>query len=441
MQRELADGLVLRTLSEGVASDRERLPAFYGTVNGEGDSQAVFEGLCTWTQDLINHHPQTSHDDIFVVVDPAHDDRIVSATLLIPQTWRYEEIPIAVGRPELVGTLPEYRARGLVRTLFNAVHERSAALGHQIQTITGIPYFYRQFGYTMALDLDEMATFPLHVPADPPPDTIPDFTLRAATTEDIADLSRWHNEMAATRLVTELRSPEEWRHEVVGHNHKSSVAKSYLIVVNNDGMGVGYIELGRNLFNRKKLYCYNYVIGQEASYLETFDDVMLAVRRYCLTEHGECPHLMLFGPGAHPALYQLVVRRWGGSVRQHGYKWYVRVADPIAFLRHIQPVLERRLEGSGANRYTGELKVGFYNLSGIALHFERGRIVDIITVQGKDGYDASFPWHLFWNIVFGDQTLDEIDAVVPDARANRTKGYVLLSALFPKKQSWVTGLS
>ena len=125
MQRELADGLILRTLSEGVASDRERLPAFYGAVNGEGDPEAVVEGLVAWTQDLINHHPQTSHDDIFVVVDPAHEDRIVSATLLIPQTWRYEEIPIAVGRPELVGTLPEYRGRGLVRTLFDAVHEVS----------------------------------------------------------------------------------------------------------------------------------------------------------------------------------------------------------------------------------------------------------------------------------------------------------------------------
>jgi hypothetical protein len=34
---------------------------------------------------------------------------------LISQIWAYEGIPFGVGRPELVGTLPEYRNRGLVR--------------------------------------------------------------------------------------------------------------------------------------------------------------------------------------------------------------------------------------------------------------------------------------------------------------------------------------
>ena len=72
---------------------------------------------------------------------------------LIPQTWTYEGIEFGVGRPELVGTAPEFRNRGLVRAQFDEVHKWSAERGHMVQVITGIPYYYRLFGYEMALDL------------------------------------------------------------------------------------------------------------------------------------------------------------------------------------------------------------------------------------------------------------------------------------------------
>ena len=80
--------------------------------------------------------------------------KIVSSLNLISQTWSYAGIPFGVGRPELVGMLPEYRNRGLVRLQFEVVHGWSAQRGELVQAITGIPYYYRQFGYEMGLDLD-----------------------------------------------------------------------------------------------------------------------------------------------------------------------------------------------------------------------------------------------------------------------------------------------
>ena len=141
MLKQLKDGLILRSLSEGYASDREQLPDFYASINTAGESDHVQDGIRHWTRDLMSGHPTTTPEDIFVAVDPTKDDMLVSATLLIPQTWRYENIDIAVGRPELVATHADYRSRGLVRVLFDAIHERSAALGHQMQAITGIPAF------------------------------------------------------------------------------------------------------------------------------------------------------------------------------------------------------------------------------------------------------------------------------------------------------------
>ena len=54
----------------------------------------------------------------------------------------------------MVATRPAYRKRGLVRAVFEMAHARSAAKGELVQVITGIPYFYRQFGYEYALDLE-----------------------------------------------------------------------------------------------------------------------------------------------------------------------------------------------------------------------------------------------------------------------------------------------
>src|SRR5215204_6521175 len=292
MQKQLADGLILRTLSEGVASDREQLPQFYADVNGEDEPVETQQMLRIWTRDLIERHPTTTLDDIFVVVDPAQDDRIASATLLIPQTWCYEGIPFAVGRPELVGTRPEYRGRGLVRTLFAAVHARSAELGHQLQAITGIPYFYRQFGYTMALELGYQAICPLYERSEPATDSQPAFTLRPATPDDIPNMMAWHDYLARTRLVTQLRSPEEWRYDLMGHSAGSDVSMDYQIIVNAANEGVGYLELFANRPEPYRITCSAYVVGERASYLESFGDVMQGIRQWAVAKFGECPALM-----------------------------------------------------------------------------------------------------------------------------------------------------
>ena len=97
-------------------------------------------------------HPTFNVRD-FTVVEDTTKGEIVSSLNLISQTWRYAGIPFGVGRPELVGTHPDYRHRGLVRAQFEMIHQWSAERGHKLQAITGIPYFYRKFGYEMALNL------------------------------------------------------------------------------------------------------------------------------------------------------------------------------------------------------------------------------------------------------------------------------------------------
>src|SRR6185436_18652111 len=108
--------------------------------------------------------------------------------------------PIRVGQPELIGTRTERRGSGLVRAQFELLHRRSAEQRHQMQVITGIPWFYRQFGYEFAI---ERGGGPLvHVEALQPPEPAPGWRVRPAGLGDIAFLMAAHTAAAMRSLVS-----------------------------------------------------------------------------------------------------------------------------------------------------------------------------------------------------------------------------------------------
>ena len=435
----LADGLVLRSLGEGYASDRDRLPDFYAMTNAEGEDEHVKEGVRLWIREFIYRHPTVTPDDLFVVVDPAQDEMIVSATLLIPQRWRYEDVLLKAGRPEMCGTHPDYRRRGLQRALFNAVHARSAALGHHLQGITGIPYFYRQFGYSMTFQLGYRAFFQLSALPEPSPEP-PVYSLRHATSDDIADITRWNENFAAQRLVTDAYTPAELLYEITGRHPGYYPHTDYHIIVDAAGQGVGYIVLLDALYTPYRLRCEAFVVGTESNYLAAFEPVMQAVKQWAVARYGHCPAMLALGCGLHDTLEPLIAYSPGGSFPPVEDAWYLRVPDAAAFLLHIRPVLERRLRGSGAHGYSGDLRIGFYDHSGLELRFQHGQLISVDSLNRTDGYDVQFPWHSFLNVVFGSHSVEDLHAVLPDVWPNG-KAVALLNILFPKRKSWLNGLA
>ena len=134
--RDLGSGLVMRRATR---EDADALSEFNANIHGE-DDDVDRKGVAAWTRDLLTRPHATFQPGDFTIVEEISTGRIVSSLCLIPQTWSYEEIEFGVGRPELVGTLPEFRGRGLVRTQFEEVHKWSAERGHMVQAITGIRY-------------------------------------------------------------------------------------------------------------------------------------------------------------------------------------------------------------------------------------------------------------------------------------------------------------
>ena len=97
-------------------------------------------------------------------------------------------------------------------SIFAALHERSAALGQPVQAITGIPYFYRQFGYEYALDLEGgRVAFPASIPAAPSGEPEP-YALRDATSADIPFIGALYASGVPVGQMEEVARNVDWRH-------------------------------------------------------------------------------------------------------------------------------------------------------------------------------------------------------------------------------------
>ncbi len=438
MKQVLESGLVLRSLSEGIQSDSDNLSQFYMDVfREEGDMDYEFIG--GWTDDLITgNHPIVTADDIWVVIDPEHDDKIVSALLLIPQTWRYEDIELPVGRVELVATDKDYRQRGLVRQLMTVAHERSVSLGHIMQGITGIQHYYRRFGYAMTINLGTGVQLPVSAIPKLKDDQKPKFTLRRATTEDIPNIQKWESYEQRDAGLSIIR---DWEYELNRRSRNTVITLQVFIIQMVDGDDVGFVSVHMDQIY-KSLDVWHYIMGETSSYLDTFDDVMRGIKSqadtfYADLDDDKYPVRIRFDSGVSPAVYTIIRKLDNGIVRDLIYTWYIRVEDLPAFIKHIAPVLEHRLAGSGANRFTGELKVGFYKLNGITITFADGKITEVVaSAMTQYEGDAALPYDTFLNILFGHRTRREMAYVLPDIYSNR-KAEILFESLFPKMRSMI----
>jgi predicted N-acetyltransferase YhbS len=142
--------------------------------------------------------------DYAVVVDGT---RVVSTLCLLRLHFALGDVVIPTGQPEFVVTHPNYRGRGLVRTLMDLVHGWSAERGDLLLVIAGIPYFYRQFGYDYGIPFPSERLVPPETKLDP----CDEWETRPATVDDIDAVRALQDEVQSK---ADLRLPferEVWR--------------------------------------------------------------------------------------------------------------------------------------------------------------------------------------------------------------------------------------
>jgi len=449
--QDLGGGLVLRWAT---AADRERLAEFNAQAfrNEEADAPQASYRAATLEM-MSGRHPLIGAEDFAYVEDTA-TSAIVSSACLLRQQWEYEGIPFVVGRPEYVATDAAYRNRGLIRALFAALHERSAALGDLAQGITGIPYFYRQFGYEYALELEGgRALLPPTLPTLSAGES-ESYTLRDATAADLPLIAALYDRERAGYAVSAMVPNEYWRYALLPfstpeHPGGEFDRKWWLrVIVDRTGATCGYVRTGTTLWD-DTLYVWDLAV-REGVPLRV---AALATLR-ALAATG--PHLIRAteATGQKGVRFAKIMLNFGGEhplyvalgaeiapLVSPPYAWYVRVPDLPAFLTLLAPALERRLAGSPMAAWSGEVRLDFYR-GGLRLTFEAGRLTTVAPWQRPiwgERQHASFPPLVFLQLLFGHRSLAALSAAFPDVRASGETA-ALLNALFPQRRSLVAML-
>ncbi|OGO73205.1 MAG: hypothetical protein A2Z49_09805 [Chloroflexi bacterium RBG_19FT_COMBO_56_12] len=438
--RDLGDGLVLRRANP---TDVEELSEFNGKLHGDNEPDA--RRVAAWTRDLFEKPHPTYEVGDFTIVEDTRSGKIVSSMNLISQTWSYGGIEFGVGRPELVGTHADYRNRGLVRAQFEAVHQWSAERGEPLQAITGIPYYYRLFGYEMAVNLDGgRAGYTVHVPRLKE-DEKESYAIRPALLADIPFMMELYELGSNRSLLACRRDAAVWQYEVGGKSAEN-VNRCVLFIV-EDLAGQPLAFFGTPPFTwGDMLPAQIYEVKPGVSW----NAVTPAVIRFLEKRHAELSalqeHPKLFGSfgfwlGEDHPVYHVIPHRL--PFTRKPYAWYLRVPDLPAFIRKIAPVLESRLEASYIPGYTGETRLTFYN-GGLRLAFENGKLSAAEQYQptpvGHEG-DAAFPELTFLQLLFGYRSLDELRTAFPDCWTWKDDAYVLLNTLFPRQPSQIWPVS
>ena len=433
LPRNLGNGLTLR---RSTPADAEPLADFYKMVMREPPATEPDELVAGWARDLLSgSHPTFGSDD-FTIVEEAATGRIVSAMNLISQNWTYDGIPFGVGRPELVGTEPEYRKRGLVRAQFEVIHAISAERGEMVQAITGIPNFYRQFGYEMAMSLGGGRQGNAATVAKLKEGEVEPFRLRPPVETDLPLVMELDAHAARQNLVYCPRDETLWRYELWGKSEKNGDRLNWFIIETTAGEPVGLLGSSIILWGTR-LASAQFELKPGVSWLQVAPSVLRGVKAYgevLASRENKMLTDLYFGLGEDHPFCRITPTRLP-EVRR-SYAWYLRVPDLLGFLRHIAPALERRLAQSVAAGHTGELKLNFYR-EGLRLAFEGGRLalIEPWAPGHADDGSAGFAGQTFLQILFGYRSLEALRGAFPDCWCDGDDARTLLDALFPKQRS------
>ncbi|MEV7601899.1 GNAT family N-acetyltransferase [Kitasatospora sp. NPDC089797] len=320
MPVQLADGLLLR---EAHAEDGEQIRALLAERGDDHD--ALDHGL-------VSADPDAGWSGCAVVVDGW---RVVSTATLLDEELRIGGIRLPAGQVELVATDAAYEGRGLVRALLQWAHARSAARGHLVQVMIGIPYFYRQFGYEYAVDIPT----PLAVRTVPGAAGAP--ALRTARAADLPALAALQEQAQRGFDVALPHSPACWRW-LLAHD------ASTLRVVERAGRVVA------------------------SARTTPVDDGEFLLAEAAATDDAAALDLLRGVAGSAPGARLHVVHRPGTvpaaawhdllehTPREEAEQYYLRVPDPAALLDRLRPLLRQRLAAAGLDRTGRDLLVSTY---------------------------------------------------------------------------------
>ena len=341
-----------------------------------------------------------------------------------------------------------YRRRGLSRAQMELLHRWSADRGETVLGITGIPWYYRQFGYELALDWQGgRRGYAGRGPRLPAGESEP-YRFRPATEADVPLMSGLYAEGMKRYAVSCVRDEEMFRYDLAAPVDKATHWNVSVVIEADDGEPVGMLRHGHRL-RADVMAAGIYELRPGAPWPEVTPSVIRRLRatgeRYARRDGVDYSGGFALSLGVeHPAY--AAMDEWLPVV-EPSRAWYIRVPDLPGFVRHVAPVLERRLSEAFGTGHAGRLVLGFVH-AGLVIEIEGGRITSVeprAPTQDdlsatESAVDALFPGLVFLQLLFGFRSVREIEYAYPDCVVTSNEARSLLGALFPRRPSMVYGI-
>ncbi|MFC1959983.1 GNAT family N-acetyltransferase [Chloroflexota bacterium] len=411
--QRLDDNLIMKSVS--TPDEAARLAAFNAIIHG-GEVEHL-------TRKLLLHHPRTCPDDWLFIEDES-TGQIVSSLCLIPWQWRYGTVTLKAGEMGIVGTLEEYRRRGLIRALVERFMTMLQEGDYALSQIQGIPYYYRQFGYEYAVPLIGGLRVGLHtIPAEPASE--PHYIFRPATLDDVPDLQRLYDESAADSDISAVRDAAIWRYILAQSPGTDTEAETWIISASGSFEAAGYYRIERYGFGAGLNIC-------EASRLN--HAMAVAVLQHAKTRAADRqkPFIKLMLSAGHAL--NTVARAWA-AYDEGTYAWQIHLPDVALLLRQIAPVLEQRVADSPFAGLTQTVCLNLFK-EAFEMCFIEGRLTAVNAVGFREGGEFRLPPLQFAPLVLGYRTLAEMQHMYPDIGING-QNRLLFEVLFPPMQSYI----
>ena len=307
-------------------------------------------------------------------------------------------------QPEFVSTKPGMRNRGFVARLMAVLHDSALVAGIPISLLSGLEYFYRQFGYSYAI-----LEHGRHILTETPSSVDEAWSCRRATADDIVAMDALQDSVQRHVDVTVSSTGDRWRWLMALDHYQLVVAEKHdrieamaRVYVDEDG-----IELSETA----------------ARSVPAADAVLSHVR-----SDGDGRRITV--PDRPGGGSRFLDRRSEIVVERDAF--YVRPSSSDLLIEAMVPAFNDRLARSSFASWTGPLPISMYT-SGLELSINDGVISRITPFNPESapprGDEPAVPPDLLADLVFSDLGAAGLEQRHPDVQLGTRRR--IMSTLFP----------
>ncbi len=415
-RKDLGNGLVMKTVQ--CLEDLNGVISLLKIVFQEEPSVARLY------KTLYYHYP-LNNSDYFLFVEDERLKKVVATITLIHFSWQFGNINIKTAEMGIVGTLEEYRNKGLIRELNARFEELLDRDEYDITVIEGIPYFYKQFGYEYAMPLEPWNQLDLtHLP-DREPDSKKEFNFLRASKEDIPLLSKLYSEAVKDLDIKSIRNEAIWQY-LLDPSLEYDPSSEFWLIVDPNEEKIGYFRVSQEGFGEG-------LILKEVSNVSFKAAIEITYKLKELALKCKKSYVRL---NVHDKCVLLDVAKSVGLYNPDQYAWQIKIPNLERFLKKIKPIIDKRLENGPFQDLSDDFYINLYQ-NALKMTIKKGKIKEIKIIPSTDkSSNMSIPPNLLIPLVFGYRSREELEKYNHDFTCDKQWG-LFVDILLPKLNSFI----